>query len=323
MSWDGSGNFTRALPTWAGDTGVANITRARHDTADNDLRDGINACLTKNGQNSPSSSLPMNSQKHTGVANASARTEYAAAGQIQDDALNYVASDSGSADAYVIAPSPAITAYTEGQRFGFTATNASTGASTINVSGLGVKSIKKHHDQAIAAGDIEAGAVVVVQYDGTNFQMLSQTGIAHIANLVEDTTPQLGGALDGQNNAITNVASLEIDDSAPSTPTAKTLYEDAINKMWCSWTTVAIQDDVNTSSITDNAGSGDLTCNHATAMSSGDHSSVATTERGSTSERANVTQIYLKATTSTRILQSNDATTATDDDGSVLVVGNN
>ena len=142
MSWDGSGNFTRALPTWAGDTGVANITRARHDTADNDLRDGINACLTKNGENSPSSSLPMNSQKHTGVANASARTEYAAAGQIQDDALNYVASDSGSADAYVIAPSPAITAYTEGQRFGFTATNASTGASTINVSGLGVKSIK-------------------------------------------------------------------------------------------------------------------------------------------------------------------------------------
>ncbi len=266
MSWDGSGNFTRALPTWAGDTGVANITRARHDTADNDLRDGINACLAKNGENSPSSSLPMNSQKHTGVANASARTEYAAAGQIQDDALNYVASDSGSADAYVIAPSPAITAYTEGQRFGFTATNASTGASTINVSGLGVKSIKKHHDQAIAAGDIEAGAVVVVQYDGTSFQMLSQTGIAHIANLVEDTTPQLGGALDGQNNAITNVASLEIDDSAPATPVSKTLYEDMILKIHCKHTHgTTVSGDVGISSIT-NGSTGQYTFTHATNM---------------------------------------------------------
>lgn len=50
MSWSG-GIFSRVLSSWAEDTGVANITRGRHDTNDNDLATGINACLAKNGSN--------------------------------------------------------------------------------------------------------------------------------------------------------------------------------------------------------------------------------------------------------------------------------
>ena len=41
---------------------------------------------------------------------------------------------------------------------------------------LGVKTIKKRHDQDVASGDIEAGAIVEIVYDGTNFQMTSQSG---------------------------------------------------------------------------------------------------------------------------------------------------
>lgn len=81
--------------------------------------------------------------------------------------------DSGSANVYVITPSPALTAYTTGQVVTFQATNANTGASTINISGLGVKSIKKDGASALIGNEILANQIIVLQYDGTNFQLLS------------------------------------------------------------------------------------------------------------------------------------------------------
>jgi hypothetical protein len=84
--------------------------------------------------------------------------------------------DTGSANAYAIAPAPAVTAYTVGQIFSFKAVNANTTASTINVNALGVKSIKRMDGSALLANDILAGQIVVVEYDGTNFIMISPTG---------------------------------------------------------------------------------------------------------------------------------------------------
>ena len=89
---------------------------------------------------------------------------------------DYVASDIGAADAYAIITNPVISAYAEGQVFIFKAANANTGASTLAVCGLATKPIKKNHDIALVAGDIEAGQTVVVTYDGTNMQMVSPVG---------------------------------------------------------------------------------------------------------------------------------------------------
>ena len=89
--------------------------------------------------------------------------------------INISSYDSGSANTYAIALSPAVTAYVAGTRkIYFKAGATSTGASTLNVNGVGVKNIKKKNDQDIAAGDIEANAIIKVIYDGTSFQMLSQ-----------------------------------------------------------------------------------------------------------------------------------------------------
>ena len=87
---------------------------------------------------------------------------------------DYVA-DTGAANAYVITPVPAITAYAAGQVFIFKAASANTGASTINVSGLGVKTIKKDVSTDVVSGDILANQIVQVVYDGTNFQLTSRT----------------------------------------------------------------------------------------------------------------------------------------------------
>ncbi len=87
---------------------------------------------------------------------------------------DYVA-DTGAADAYVIAPSPAITAYAVGQKFTFKAANANTGTSTINVNGLGAKTIKINVTEDLPAGAILQDQIVELVYDGTNMQMVSNT----------------------------------------------------------------------------------------------------------------------------------------------------
>lgn len=94
--------------------------------------------------------------------------------------------DTGSANAYVITPVPAITAYTVGQVFSFKATNANTTTSTLNVNGLGVKTINKQGGAtALASGDIAAGMIVQVEYDGTNFVMLNPVAIAPITAITD------------------------------------------------------------------------------------------------------------------------------------------
>jgi hypothetical protein len=97
---------------------------------------------------------------------------------ILNQSYNYLA-DSGAADAYVVTLSPAAAAYTTGMVVRFKATNANTTTTpTVNVNGLGAKTITKNQGAAMAANDIKAGGLIAVQYDGTNFQMLSQSGIA-------------------------------------------------------------------------------------------------------------------------------------------------
>lgn len=65
--------------------------------------------------------------------------------------------------------------------------NANTGAATINLTpdggtALGAKAIKKHGGTDLASGDIAAGAKVLMLYDGTNFQMISQLGNASLTS---------------------------------------------------------------------------------------------------------------------------------------------
>ncbi len=85
--------------------------------------------------------------------------------------------DTGAADAYAIAPTPAITAYATGQIFTFKAANTNTTTSTLAVSGLASpKTIKKNGTLDLVAGDIVSGGIYVVENDGTNFQLLSQIG---------------------------------------------------------------------------------------------------------------------------------------------------
>lgn len=84
-----------------------------------------------------------------------------------------VGTDSGAANAYVVAMTTAPAAYTLGQAVVFVATYANTGASTVNVSGLGAKSIIRWTGDALQSGDIPAGGIIEVRYDGTSFRLMN------------------------------------------------------------------------------------------------------------------------------------------------------
>jgi len=90
------------------------------------------------------------------------------------------AADAGSTDSYAIVLSPPPTSYAliTGVSINFKANTLNTGAATLNLNSLGAKTILKMNDQALATGDIEAGQIVTVVYDGTNFQMVSTSAVS-------------------------------------------------------------------------------------------------------------------------------------------------
>ena len=68
---------------------------------------------------------------------------------------------------------PAVTAYATGATYSFVAANTNTGAATLSIDGLAAKSITKNGSVALTAGDIQAGKLTWVEYDGTTFQLLN------------------------------------------------------------------------------------------------------------------------------------------------------
>jgi hypothetical protein len=91
-----------------------------------------------------------------------------------DCALAYSAATGTNDLITTITPTSAFpAAYVTGMPISLKSAATNTGAMTVNVNGLGVKAIKKGVNQALVAGDVQSGALITVQYDGTNFQLLN------------------------------------------------------------------------------------------------------------------------------------------------------
>ena len=88
--------------------------------------------------------------------------------------LDY-AVDQGAANVYVVALAPALPNHIEGLPIHFKADNSNTGASTLNINGLGAKSIVMPDGSALSAGTIKAGQIVTVIYTGAAYMIVSRT----------------------------------------------------------------------------------------------------------------------------------------------------
>lgn len=96
----------------------------------------------------------------------------------------------GTANTYAATINPAPVAYVEGLALAVKINVNNTGASTINVNGLGAKSIKKSNGNDITSGNLKAGSVYTLRYNGTNFILQGEGG--------EYGTAQAGDVLTGK-----------------------------------------------------------------------------------------------------------------------------
>lgn len=122
--------------------------------------------------------------QNANTVNNSARAQMAAVAAFLAQ-INGSVTSTGAGNAYAVA-SPAgntITAYAAGNIFCFKADKTNTASATLNVDGLGAKTLKKYGDTNLAANDIETGDLVFCQYDGTNFQVLSALGNTNLEAL--------------------------------------------------------------------------------------------------------------------------------------------
>jgi len=142
---------------------------------------------------------------------------------------NAIYTSTGSANGYVLTYSGAPTAYSKGIRYAFWANHTNTGAATLNINGLGARSILQHDGTALLADQIVNGRTVAVEYDGTNFRLTGTTqsnpsfsGTIRAADLI------LTGGVTGNGSGLTalnasNISTGTIADvRLPSSMTGKT-----------------------------------------------------------------------------------------------------
>jgi hypothetical protein len=170
MSFNGSGTFninTAGQPVVTGTVISSSVFNAL--TAD--LATGLSTCITKDGQTTVTANIPMNSFKFTGLAAGTAATDSVRLGQLQAGAATLITVT--GTNTYAGTMTPALSAYAAGNTFTFLVPNTNTTSCTLNIDGLGAKSITRDGTTALVAGDLVANSEVVVVYDGTQFQVLN------------------------------------------------------------------------------------------------------------------------------------------------------
>lgn len=220
MSYNGSGTFqinTTGQPVVAGTV----ISSTAFNSLTADLANGLSTAITKDGQTTVTNNIPMSGFKITGLGAATVGTDAARYSQIQggtDKLITVTGTDTLTGSL-----TPALTAYAAGNQFSFVVANTNTGAVTINIDGVGSKSITRTGSTALVAGDMVAGQVVLIEYDGTRFQLLNGNSFTNL--LVSDTLTYGGVTL---TNAVTGTGKMVLDTSPTVNNPTVTNYVESV-----------------------------------------------------------------------------------------------
>jgi len=137
--------------------------------------------------------------------NDAAREVMAAVARLYAD-INCSLISGGSGNVQTLTSNRVISAYADGDLFGFEAGFTNTGAVTMNVDGIGAKIMSKHDNSALGAGDLTVGGRYLISYDSTttNFKLLGAD--TNINGMIADTAVGLTDTFpfyDGGNKKIT------------------------------------------------------------------------------------------------------------------------
>ena len=170
MSFNGSGVF---LINSAGQPVVPGtiISSTSFNSLTADLASGLSTTITKDGQTTPTNNIPMGGFKITNLAAGVNATDAAQLGQVQAGGLDFITVAGTNTLTGTLVPT--LLAYATGNLFSFVVATTNTSTVTLNIDGLGAKAVLRNATDVLQAGDLTIGNVVVVIYDGTQFQLIS------------------------------------------------------------------------------------------------------------------------------------------------------
>lgn len=118
------------------------------------------------------------------------------------------AADTGVANAYVVNldPAPSSLSSIVGLIVTFQPTYTNTGSATLNLNALGVINIVNYDSTALSANQIQAGSIVALSYNGTNFILVGSGGTGAVA----------GGAIFENKNTISSSYTVSTNKNAMS-----------------------------------------------------------------------------------------------------------
>jgi hypothetical protein len=140
--------------------------------------------------------------------------------------------DTGTANSYVVALDASITTYTDGLQVVFRPLNSNTDISTINLNGIGIRSIRLTDSNPIQAGDISAGAIIDVRYSTATgfFHLTPNSAIyAHDAGVSADAAAASASAASSSASAASSSASAASTSASSASSSASAASTSASN----------------------------------------------------------------------------------------------
>lgn len=177
MPLDAQGRYKAPAGTRAAPNTV--IESGKYNAFIDDLETTMDAQVDAAGKKPFTTAINAGNNKITALANGTAATDAATFGQLQSTAqtgtLAQATTVGGTADAITLVFSPVQTAYTANQRFRWRASGANTiAAPTVNIDGLGNRTIVKLSGLPLVPGDIPgAGFIAEAVFNGTNVVLLN------------------------------------------------------------------------------------------------------------------------------------------------------
>jgi len=182
MPWS-AGTYTLPRDMTDDDSAGIPIVASNFDEQFEDIRDGVNLTLTKDGQNEPTANLPMGTFRHTNVGVGVAATDYLRIDQAQQG-FGQFARAATSANNFEVALSPSAV-IADGMVVNFITSTSNVSASpTLQVGDATARELQYKDGNAITQNDLPPGAYTVV-YDvsADTFKLLNY-GLAGVAGTI-------------------------------------------------------------------------------------------------------------------------------------------
>lgn len=193
MPFNGSGTYT-VVYNFTTEAASPPIEIAKLDSQFTDLATALSNCILRDGTGLPTATIDWNTQRITNLGNSTTTTGPTTISQFQSNAPSTLGSVAGT-NTITGSLTPALTAYTAGMVVVFTPANSITGATTLNINGLGALDVQKGNAQALVSGDMLAGIPAYLVLDSgaddwilLNPQTPSVTGLSVSGNVTINGT---------------------------------------------------------------------------------------------------------------------------------------